>query len=227
LNKYKLILLDADETLFDFKRAENFALSSGLAQYGLELDEAIFEKYAGINKALWARLEKGEIDQDFLKRERFRQLFLALDAKIDAAEFSASYVEWLSRGSFLLENAEDICDYLHRKYKLALITNGIREVQLPRFANSKIAKDIDHIIVSEDARSSKPNVGIFDYACSKIGFYEKESMIIVGDSLSSDIQGGLNFGIDTCWLNAKSAKNDSAIKPTFEIRALFDLKDIL
>jgi 2-haloacid dehalogenase len=227
VSKHELVFLDADETLFDFKRAESFALTQCFSRFDLELSEAIFGDYIEINKALWLSLERGEIDQAGLKIERFARLFQKLGLDLDARLFGASYVEALSRASFLLDGAEELCAYLAAKYTLAIITNGIRDVQAPRIDASSIRKHLSGIIISEEAKSSKPSKEIFAYACERLGFHEKAKMIIVGDSLSSDIQGGINFGIDTCWANLTAMKNETDIVPTYEIRALAELTRIL
>lgn len=227
MSKYDLVFLDADETLFDFKRAESEALSGAFGQFGLEASGDTLRDYEEINKRLWAALERGEIDQTRLKVERFGHLFKKMGADIDPEAFSRAYIELLSRGAFLLDGAESVCEYLGGKYTLAIITNGIKEVQLPRIGGSAIRRHISRVIVSEEARHSKPSKEIFDYACNAIGFHRKERMIMVGDSLASDIQGGINFGIDTCWANLASARNETGIAPTYEIRKLEELKGIL
>jgi len=227
LSMYELVFIDADETLFDFKRAESEALSGAFGQFGLEASEDSLREYEEVNKRLWAALERGEIDQARLKVERFRLLFERLGMDIDPQAFSRDYIERLSRGTFLLDGAESACEYLSGKYALAIITNGIKEVQLPRIEASAIRKHISRVIVSEEAKCSKPSAGIFDYACEAIDFRVKERMIMVGDSLGSDIQGGINFGIDTCWVNLASARNETGIVPTYEVARLEDLKEIL
>lgn len=227
MNTYELVFLDADETLFDFRKTEKNALSQSFGQFGLELTEDIILDYDEINKKLWSNLEKGEIHQEKLKSERFRLLFQKIKVPMDPELFGRAYIEWLSRGSFLLENAEGICEYLSKKYTLVMITNGIKNVQMPRINNSPIKKYITSVIISEEAKSSKPGKEIFDYACNAVDFHRKEKMIIIGDSLSSDIQGGINYGIDTCWVNLASATNETNVAPTYEINDLLELKTLL
>ncbi|MGO8695835.1 MAG: YjjG family noncanonical pyrimidine nucleotidase [Rectinemataceae bacterium] len=224
---YELVLIDADGTLFDFKRAERHALSLAFAQFGLKATEELFEVYDEINGNLWRSLEKGEVRQEELKRERFRLLFERIGTDSDAESFSRAYIERLSEASFLLEHAEEICRYLSGKYILAIITNGIREVQLSRIRNSSIDEFIDYIVISEEAKSSKPSRGIFEYACDLTKVHDKEKIIIIGDSLSSDIKGGVDFGIDTCWLNAASTVNATTILPRYEVKSLLDVMNFL
>jgi 2-haloacid dehalogenase len=224
---YDLVLIDADETLFDFRKAESHALVQSFGQFGLEPSESLLANYHEINGKLWKQLERGETDQEKLKSERFTLLFERIGADIDGKEFSRAYIGWLSKGTFLLEHAETVCEYLGARYTVAIITNGIREVQLARINGSAIRKHIDYIVVSEEAGSSKPDAGIFEYACRMIGIHDKGKMIIVGDSLTSDIKGGLDFGIDTCWIRPASTKNETAIVPKYEIESLLELERLL
>jgi HAD superfamily (subfamily IA) hydrolase, TIGR02254 len=227
MKRYELILLDADETLFDFKKAERDAFDKAAARFGIATDAGTFAAYDRINKDLWKRLERGEIDQKRLRTERFRLLAEELRLSFDPVEFGAAFVERLSKGAFLLEGAAELCDYLAPKYRLAILTNGIEEVQVSRLALSSIRDRISAILVSERAGSAKPDPAFFEYACAELGFADKARMLMVGDSLSSDIRGGVNFGIDTCWVNFSGAINETELKPTYEVRSLAEIMRIL
>jgi YjjG family noncanonical pyrimidine nucleotidase len=219
--------MDADETIFDFRKAEASALAGAFGQFGMEATGDIVDDYDEINKGLWKRFERGETDQATLKTERFRLLFQKIGVNLDAGLFSDVYLDWLGKGGFLLDGAEELCEYLAGKYRLALITNGIMRVQRSRFDNSSIRRHFESVVISEEAGSSKPSAGIFDYACRSLGFHDKSRMIMVGDSLSSDIAGGANYGMDTCWVNLSEAVNDTGIAPTYEVRRLKDIMKIL
>jgi YjjG family noncanonical pyrimidine nucleotidase len=227
MKPYDLVFIDADETLLDFRKAERHALLNAFGQYGVESTEEIALAYEEINAAIWKRLEKGEIDQERLKVERFRMLFEALGVDIDPVAFSSLYLEALGKGAFLLSGAEEICDYLAGKYRLAMVTNGIKEVQRARIGASPIAAYFAALVISEEAGSSKPNPAIFEYACGLLDARDKGKMIMIGDSLSSDIRGGISFGIDTCWFNPSGAPNPTELRPTYEICKLEELKRIL
>lgn len=227
MSKYEFVFLDADETLFDFKRAERHALSRACGEFGVEASEELARTYDRINSGLWALLERGELDSRTLKVRRFGLLFRELDLEVDAESFSRAYIEWLSKANFLLPGAEELCAYLYGKYTLAIVTNGFREVQLPRIRSSAIQGYISAVVVSEEVGCGKPDRAIFEYASALVGARDKGRMIMVGDSLSSDIQGGINFGIDTCWLNASGKSNDSSIRPRYEVRSLEGVKGIL
>jgi 2-haloacid dehalogenase len=228
MNRYELVFLDLDETLMDFKAAEQAALASSFEEFGLELSSDTILLYEARNSALWQALEHGEVDQEKLKVERFRQVFQELGWAVDPATFSAVYIEFLSHGIYPLPQAEETCAWLASRYRLAIVTNGIAAVQYPRILDSGIAPYIEAIIVSEEAGCSKPNPAIFEFGCKRLGFTDKTAMLMVGDSLVSDIQGAVNFGIDSCWLNAagKPVPLDGP-QPTYEIGSLAELRNLL
>jgi 2-haloacid dehalogenase len=228
MKHYELVFMDLDETLMDFKAAEQSALARSFDEFGLVLSASTVALYEARNSALWKALERGEIDQERLKVERFRQVFQELGWPVDPAVFSAVYIEFLSQGIYPLPQAEEVCAYLGLRYRLAIVTNGIAAVQYPRILNSGFAQYMEAIIVSEEAGCGKPNPAIFDYGCNRLGFHDKEAMLMVGDSMASDIQGAVNFGIDSCWLNAtgKPAPQDGP-QPSYVISKLEELRNLL
>lgn len=228
MKTYRLLFMDLDETLLDFKRAERTALESTFTACGLPFTadaEAVFHRK---NKTLWQALEKGEVTQQELRTERFRQLFEALDWNGDHKAVSERYIGELASCSFPLPGAAETCAYLASKYRLVLVTNGIADVQYPRIAASPFAGVFEAVIISEEAGVSKPDPAIFEYACEKVGFYDKPSMLMIGDSLESDIRGAENFGIDGCHLNRAGAPAPAGSPvPACEIKELKELTRIL
>lgn len=227
MKDYRLVFIDADDTLFDYKRSERHALTQTCQEYNIQADDQLLSDYSKINKQLWLDYENNLINHETLRTERFKRLFRLKGFDINERAFSKSYIDHLADTSFLFDDAEETCGYLHAKYIIVVITNGIRRVQTKRLAASKINRYVDHVIVSEDALYSKPNIGIFQYAEKITAYNQKDAMIIVGDSLSSDILGGINYGIDTCWLNKDNAVAIGQIQPTYIIDSLKSLKDIL
>ncbi len=227
MKDYSFVFIDADDTLFDYKAAEKHALSQALHKYNVLFDEHILYDYSQINKQLWLAYENNKISQQDLRVERFRLLFNKINKVINEEDFSKTYLNCLAEASYLVRDAESICCYLHKKYKLAIITNGISVVQRNRLQKSSINQYIDYLIISEEAKYSKPNIGIFNYAESITNYRDKDKMIIIGDSLSSDILGGINYGIDTCWLNIDNTILSKEIVPNYIISSLTDLKQIL
>ena len=226
--KYEIIIFDADETLFDFKKSEKYAFENAMLEFNIEYDESYHLKiYKDINDAIWKDFENGLITQEKLKIERFKRLSDKLNIKFDAVEFAKSYMKHLANASFLYEDSTSLIEDLHKNYKLIIITNGLKDVQNNRIRKSTIGKYFKDIIISEEVGVSKPNSKIFEVALENIDYTDKSKILMVGDSLTSDVKGGINFGIDTCWFNSNKTLNKTDIKPTYEISNLLDLKTIL
>lgn len=226
--KYEVILFDADETLFDFKKSERAALKSAMLDFQIEYDEEYhLSVYKEINTAIWKDFEAGLITQEKLKVERFERLSRRLNRDFDAAEFARVYIDHLSCASFLYDDSLELIEALHKNHRLVIVTNGLTNVQKNRIGKSSIAKHLEGVIISEEVRVSKPNPAIFQLALESIGHADKSTVLMVGDSLTSDIQGGLNFGIHTCWFNPSRTMNSTSIRPTYEISNLMELKPLL
>jgi 2-haloacid dehalogenase len=227
MKTYEFVFLDADDTVFDYRASERNSLLNLFKSFNLPFNKDVIDKYGVINRQLWKKYENNEISQEYLRIERFRLLSQELNLSVDYKALSENYLEHLANTSVLMTNADQICRYLHKKYKTAIITNGISKVQRNRFEKSIIKDDIDYLIISEEAGFSKPNIGIFEYAEKITHYTNKEKMIIIGDSLSSDIMGGINYGIDTCWLNSQKEETGDEIKPTYSISYLLEVKNVL
>ncbi|MDO5088294.1 MAG: YjjG family noncanonical pyrimidine nucleotidase [Leptotrichiaceae bacterium] len=231
---YRIILIDIDDTLFDYAQAEKYAIKKVFEDFGYFNDaknekkyEKIKNEYKIINGMLWKEFEKGNIKSDELKVKRFEILFEKMKLNYDTADFAKQYLKRLSEGTFLFDESEGLCRYLYGKYKIAVITNGMKEVQYSRVENSKIGKYISKITVSDDIGISKPDKEIFEYTLKELGHQNKSDVIMIGDSLTADIQGGINFGIDTCWVNLKNKKKEKGIEPKYTVEKLEELYDIL
>ena len=225
---YDIIIFDADETLFDFKKSEQDAFKQTIIEYGIVYEKNLhFKVYKEINTAMWLDLEKGLITQKKLKIERFKKLSDKLDLGFDAHDFAKSYMKNLSYASFLYDDSLELVESLHKDYRLTIITNGLTDVQDRRIRKSTIAHYFEDIVISEEIKVSKPNPQIFEIALKNINYTNKEKVLMVGDNLSSDIQGGINFGIDTCWYNPNKVTNETDLKPTYEVSSLMNLKDML
>ncbi|WP_411683143.1 YjjG family noncanonical pyrimidine nucleotidase [Clostridium thailandense] len=226
--KYEVIIFDADETLFDFKKSERDAFKNAILEFDIEYDENRHLKiYQDINTSIWKEFEQGLITQEKLKVERFKRLSYQLNIRFDEVEFAKSYMKHLANASFLYDYSIPLVESLYKDYRLSIVTNGLKNVQDKRIRKSTIAKYFEDIVVSEEVRVSKPNPEIFELALSNINHTDKSKVLIVGDSLTSDIKGGLNSGIDTCWFNPKKAVNNTEIKPTYEVTDLMELNAIL
>ncbi|PWW02563.1 2-haloacid dehalogenase [Paenibacillus cellulosilyticus] len=227
MKNYDIIFFDVDDTLFDFTKSEQEAFSKVIEKYDLVNGIHQYKKsYKEISKVLWSDLENGKMSISKLGSERFRRLFVEHKLEIDAVAFNRDYLGFLGQQTFLVQGAEMVIAALSHK-RLAIITNGFAEVQTSRINNSLLKGRFEHVIISEFTGFQKPQTGIFDYAFEKLQITDKSSVLIVGDSLTSDIQGGINYGIDTCWFNPQHKDNNTRIQPTYEIKELESLIHII
>ena len=222
--KYYCVLFDADNTLLNFDAAESKALAETLVNYGIEPDAETVQTYRTINEELWRQLEKGQIKREKLRVERFSRFLKAIDAAGDGAEMSQFYIERLAAHPDLMgPEVLDVLRELSEVATLAVVTNGFYKVQTRRLTESGVMNYLEDVFVSEKLDSEKPNRKIFDAALRALGVENREHVLMVGDSLTSDIQGGVNAGLDTCWLNASHAENPGKVVPTYEIASLEEL----
>ena len=226
--KYKAILFDADETLFDFKKSEREAFKNTMIEFGFDYDEDYhFNVYKEIYDAIWKELEEGLITQAKLKIERFKRLSDKLETYFDENEFATSYMKHLGDGSFLFDGAIELVQDLSKKYTLSIVTNGLSAVQERRIKQSVIAKYFKDIVISEEFGVSKPHPHIFEHAINNLGNFSKDEVLMIGDSLSSDIRGGINFNIDTCWFNPNKSENKTDLTPTYEVDDFEEIRNLL
>ena len=199
--KYTTLLFDADGTLFDFLLAEKEALAETLFSFKIEPTEEIVASYSEINDGLWKALERGEIEKDVLRYKRF-ELFCEKHGFVcDIKKMSEMYTDKLSTKGLLYDGAHELCRKLYNKARLYIVTNGIDFVQKGRMDLSGISNFFETSFISGEIGYEKPDTRFFEHVAKHIDGFDKSKTIIVGDSLSSDIKGGIAFGIDTCWYN--------------------------
>lgn len=230
MNNYELLLFDIDGTLLDFEKSERNGIKKTLNRFGLRDDDEIIETYRQINISYWEMFEKDEITKETLLVERHEVLFEKFGMVQNAEEFNNYYEECLSNESHLMDYAIDILTYIKSKnrHKTAIVTNGLYNTQVKRIKAANLNEYFDHIYISEKVGYNKPQVEIFDYIFNDIGEgIKKEESLIIGDSLTSDIKGGNNYGIDTCWINPKGLENKIGVKIDYEIQNLEQLKNII
>lgn len=218
---YNFYLFDADNTLFDFNKAEEHALSASFESYGLAYSPGVLQAYRDINAVLWPALERGEITLAFLKTERYRRLFDQFGIGEDPSIFNKTYLYNLGQGCFPNAGAVALCKALYNAgKKIYIATNGIRSVQNQRVKGSEIAPYISDIFISEQLGYNKPSPQFFNMAFVKVPDLKRSETLMIGDSLGADIQGGINAGIDTAWYNPQGLPNTHNITPTYEIKSL-------
>lgn len=225
---YELVLIDADYTLFDFARAEDEALERTLKDYSYSGEYiAVINLYKEINRKLWIEYENGMVTKEDLKYLRFARTFDIYGITYDIDAFSEKYIHFLSNGYYLYEGAIELCKYLQGKYKVMIVTNGLKAVQKNRFELSGINQYIIGQVISEEVGANKPDSRIFESACHQAQVFDKKKVIMIGDSLSADIKGGNAFGIDTVWYNPTQEINNTVIKPTHEVVSYKNIMQIL
>jgi 2-haloacid dehalogenase len=226
--KYKSIFFDADDTLFDYPRAERAALLACLEKFAVAIDPETFTAaYRRHNRDVWQAFERGETDQAALRVERFRRLADELNLEgLPLERLSSFYLETLADQSQLLPGALATVRKLAEVFPLALITNGIASVQNKRFAASPITAFFRSIVISEEVGIAKPDPRIFKPALQKVGV-EAADVLYVGDSITSDMAAARNAGMDFCWLNPKRIPVPAGHAPVFIITAIKELLDRL
>lgn len=225
--KYNCIMMDIDNTLLDFDAAERKALLETLQQFSLPCDEAAVSRYHEINSSLWGELNKGKIRRDKLVVERFDRFVKEIGAAAKATELNRAYTEHLATHADVIPGAEEALQELAEVATMIAVSNGTESVERGRLKLSGFEKYFDDIFVSEAVGVSKPNPKIFQMAMRKLGIEHSDKVLVVGDSLSADIQGGVNAGLDTCWVNMNGLENESGLTPTYEVKALRELYPIV
>lgn len=221
------VLFDLDDTLFDFHKAEKIALTKTLVHFGIDPTEETLALYSTINAAHWKRLELGEISREEVKVGRYRELFETIGIECDPVKATAYYESMLAIGHYFMPGAPELLEELYRKYRLYIVSNGTAKVQEGRIGSSGIAKYMDGIFISQILGANKPDKQFFDICFAEIPDFSLSETVIIGDSLSSDIKGGINAGITTVWFNPKGIENDSDIKPDYTIKELSEVPGLL
>ena len=221
------LFLDLDDTILDFHMAEAVAIHRTLENAGIAPTDENKALYSRINKAHWEMLERGEITRERLKVQRFARLFEALGMEGDPEATSEEYVRLLGIGHWFLPGAEEAVDILGKKYRLFLASNGNSSVQKGRLTSADLYRRFENIFISEEIGHNKPSKEYFAACFARIPGFDPEKAMIVGDSLTSDILGGINAGIRTCWVNTKHAPARADIRADYEIESLSQLPALL
>lgn len=223
---YKVILWDVDGTLLNFDKAEKYALRQCFAKFDLkECTDAMISRYAEINKRYWKRLEAGEITKEQVLLERFSEFFQKEHIRCDKIkEFNDEYQVRLGDKIFFNDDSKSLLERLKGKAKQYAVTNGTYVAQKRKLENSGLDVLFDGIFISDQIGYEKPDIRFFDYIWKQTGVYEKDDVLIVGDSLTSDMQGGNNAGIRCCWYNPEDKENNTNVKIDYLIHDLNEVE---
>ena len=223
----KHVLLDIDDTILDFKKAEAIAIRKTFQHIGISVDDALIKRYSEINQLQWERLERGELTREQVLVERFDILFEELGVNAPSEMAQATYEYLLGIGHYFIDGAEEMLKSLYGKYELYVVSNGTANVQDRRLKSADIVKYFKGIFISERVGFNKPSKEFFDAAFAEMEGFDPTCAILVGDSLTSDILGGMNAGIKTCWFNPKGKPPRADIVPDYEIKNLSELPELL
>lgn len=225
----KTILWDIDATILDFKTAESNSLKETFEYFGLgKCSDDMVSRYSAINQSYWEKLEKGEVTKPQVLKNRFVDFFELMGiTSVSAEEFCRYYENGLANTILFIENSKELLKELSGSYKQYAVTNGAFNVQTKKLEKSGLMTILDGAFISDSVGFEKPSGDFFDYVLRNIEPSEKDEIIIVGDSLTSDMKGGNNAGIKNCWYNPGKLINNKPIRIDYEIHKLSDIKDIL
>ena len=227
MKKYEVLLFDVDGTLLDFNKAEEEGIEALLIRFGVPATAENKHKYHITNKRYWEMLERGEITRDRLLGQRFEEFFGDLGVQVNGDEVDALYRQYLNASAVLIDGAIELLESVKGRYPLYIVTNGVAATQYNRLAKSGLDKYFDGIFISEEANAQKPQPAFFEYCFEKMGRRDVEHMLIIGDSLTSDMRGGNNAGIDTMWFNPSGEENHTEVHLDYTVTTLDEIKAML
>ena len=224
--KYTTLYFDLDNTLLDFTAAERNAIAKLLTLHGIERKPEYISIYSDINREVWGRFERGEIKREDIFESRFVEFVNKIGKNADTQKMSEDYFPLLAEGHAVVSGAIEVLEYVKKKgYIICVTTNGVSKTQYKRIKDAGLCKYFDYVFISENTGHQKPEKEYFDYVLKNTPEKRRRNILIIGDSQSSDICGGINAGIDTCWLNENG--DEAKYEATYEISNIGDLLDIL
>lgn len=223
----KFLLFDVDDTLLDFKKGELFSLKKTFNDHNINVTDDMLIDYIKINKSLWKKLELNEITKQDVLDNRFKIFFQKYNIALNPIAFEKEYRNNLSNYPFLMDGCLELLNDLKDSYEIYLVTNGVKETQVRRLSLTGVDKLVRKAFISEEIGYNKPDINYFDYVFKNIPNFKKEEALIIGDSLSSDIKGGINAGIKTVYFKHDDNRDYLDYKIDYVISHLFDIYDIL
>ena len=223
----KIVLLDLDNTIIDFNECARHSIINIFSELGFEYSEKVFKTFIYENVKIWKMLEKGEITKADLRANRWNIILEKLGIEYDGTIIEEKFENGVAQGAYAVEGAYELLGYLYPKYELYIVSNGFRFVQESRLKIGDFRKYFKDIFLSEDIGIQKPAKEFFDYCFEKLEHPKKDEVLLIGDSLSADIIGGLNYGIECIWFNKNGDELPENIKPTYIVDKLCDIEKIL
>ena len=223
----KLLIFDLDNTILDFEMSESYALKKVFENHNIVFTKDMYKDFVVFNEKLWKAREKEEISSMELRQQRFKNFFKKYNIDIDPWKFELEYEDILLKNVFFIKDSIDVIEKLSKKYILVIATNGIKHIQEKRLDVSGVRKYFDNIFISDDIGYNKPQKKFFDYIFERYKDIKKENIVMIGDTLSSDIKGAKISNIKSIWYNPFNKKLDKDIVADFEIKNLEQIFDIL
>ena len=223
----KTILLDVDNTLIDFNKSAEWSIRKCFEEYGLEFTDAVLPTFHMINDELWRKIEQGTITKPQLHKIRWQTVFDTLGIEEDGEEFEKKFVEYVPQAGIPVEGAKDLLEYLSSKYLICFASNSSKGQQDIKLTKADMMKYVKHLFISDEIGVAKPAKEFFEACMEKLNGISKEEVILIGDSLTADIAGGVNFGIKTIWFNFKQEKIPENLKADYIVHKLSEIKNIL
>lgn len=227
MEKYTWLYFDLDNTILDFDKSSGFAFYDAFDKHLVSLEAKDYKRYKEINHEVWLELEKGNISPEVLKIKRWEIFLKEMNLKLDPEIINNSYFDHIKYNPLYVEGAKALLAELQGRFNLCLITNGLTEVQIPRLRLTGLDKVFDPVVISQEIGVAKPAAAFFDHIQKLNDSPLKESVLVIGDTLTSDIRGGINYGFDTCWYNYGGIENKTEYHPTYTITEIGNLKNIL
>ena len=225
--KYTTLLFDADNTLLDFDANEAYSFRAMLKELGEPYTEELFQTYRRLNLELWKRIERQEIEAEAGVNQRFATLMQRYGRKVDGRQWESVNRKYLNKGIQMIPHATEVLEKLKDDYRLYIITNGLEDSQVYRIRESGLEAFFLDMFLSGRIGANKPSKEYFDYVKNHIPGFEAEKTLVIGDSLTSDIQGGYDAGLDTCWFVRDPVGKPGAVMPTYVIHRLPELLEVL
>lgn len=227
MKRYQWLFFDLDNTILDFGASSKVAFFEIFAAKDLKMSSEDYKAYRDINHEMWVEFEKGKLSTEEVKHLRWDKFFELKKLKLNSKEINAAYFEHIKMNPLWISGAEELLIQLVRTHNICIITNGLSEVQHSRLELAGIKELVHHIVISDAIGVAKPAAAFFDYAFKTTGDPMKEDVLVIGDTLTSDIRGGIDYGVDTCWYNYYGTENETQYRPTYEVKNIGELADNL